>query len=202
MNSLYERNGAEFDPLERRLAHEHLQVDALCASDPEVSYSLPEAELPPRAYRIAFHGVKSIVGLDAEMLPIFGTEHVLEIRLGPGYPVEAPLCYMVSPVWHPNIQSEPGPFQGRICGNTEGFGAFYALEELILRIKAILKYEMYHAQLRLPYPEDENVARWVREYAEPLGIVSPGIGIREDHVLPANWRQHVRREEKMRIRIS
>lgn len=196
----YQGLGAKLDPLEQRLAREHLLVAALCAHHPGLQYKLVDpGDLPPRDYRITFTQLQSIVSVDPEMLPIFGDTHVLEIHLPASFPAEAPICYMVSPIWHPNIQSEEGLYQGRICGNTEGFGSHFSLDDLILRIEAMLKYEIYHAELRFPYPEDENVARWVREYAEPLGIVKPGIGLIAHGAVPAGWHAHVRHEHKKRI---
>jgi hypothetical protein len=199
----YESISKQLDPLEQRLAREHVLVDALCQHHSGIQYKLPSPETrPPRDYRITFTGLTSIVRVDSDMLPVFGDTHVLEIHLPGGFPAEAPVCYMASEIWHPNIQADEGPYQGRICGNTEGFGSYYSLDDLILRIEAMLKYEIYHAELRLPYPEDENVARWVREYAEPLGIVKPGIGLIPHGAMPENWRAHVRREQKTLIRMK
>lgn len=198
----YEKVGRKLDPLEQRLAREHMLVEALCQNHPGISYKLIHPDqLPPRDYRVTFSGLSSIVNVDEDMLPIFGELHMLEIHLPASYPAEAPICYMVTETWHPNIQSEAGLYQGRICGNTEGFGAHFSLDDLILRIESMLKYEIYHAELRFPYPEDENVARWVREYAEPLGIVQPGIGLLAHGAMPENWRNHVKQEQKTRIRM-
>lgn len=199
----YEKVGKQLDPMDQRLAREHVLVDELCAHHAGIQYKLPFPEkLPPRDYRITFTALESIVAVDSDMLPIFGDTHVMEIHLPAGYPAEAPICYMVSPIWHPNIQADEGPYQGRICGNTEGFGSHFSLDDLILRIEQMLKYEIYHAELRFPYPEDENVARWIREYAEPLGIVSPGRGLIPHGAMPENWRKHIKPEQKMRIRMS
>ncbi len=197
---LYEEQRRQFDPLQQRLAHEHLLVDRLCSEYDDISYKLIHPDqLPPLDYRVSFYGLRSIASIDENQLPVFGEDHMFEIRMTPGYPMEPPVCYMISSVWHPNIQSEEGPFQGRICGNTEGFGAYYSLDELILRIRAMLAYETYHAEMKDPYPEDENVARWVREYGEPLGIVSQGVGIYPNWEAPSNWQSLVAQEKKIRI---
>jgi hypothetical protein len=199
----YEQVGKQLDPLERRLAREHMLVDALCANHEGIHYKciFPD-QLPPRDYRITFSNLSTIVNVDQDMLPIFGDTHILEIHLPASFPTEAPVCYMVSEAWHPNIQSEQGLYQGRICGNTEGFGSHFSLDDLILRIESMLRYEIYHAELKFPYPEDENVARWVREYAEPLGIVKPGIGLIANGAMPNNWRNHVKQEQKIHIRMN
>ncbi len=196
----YEKVGRQLDPLEKRLAREHLLVEALCQNHPGIQYKLIHPnQLPPRDYRITFTGLSTIVRVDQDMLPVFAETHIMELHLPSGFPAEAPVCYMVSEVWHPNIQSEEGLYYGRICGNTEGFGSQFSLDDLILRVEGMLKYEIYHAQLRFPYPEDENVARWVREYAEPLGIVKPGIGLIAHGAMPENWRTNIKQEQKTRI---
>lgn len=196
----YNEKRRQFDPLQQRFAHEHLLVDQLCSENDDISYKLiHEDQLPPLDYRVTFDGLRSIVSIDEDQLPVFGNDHMLEIRMTPGYPMEPPVCYMISPVWHPNIQSEPGPFEGRICGNTEGFGAYYSLDELILRIKSMLAFETYHAEMTDPYPEDENVARWVREYGEPLGIMAQGAGLAPNWEAPENWQSLVTHEQKIRI---
>lgn len=198
----YDKERRQYDPLQQRLVHEHLLVDALCASRNDIDYKLlRQEELPPRDYRVTFTGLTSIVGIDKDQLPIFEDMHVLEIHLTPGFPLEPPVCYMCTPTWHPNIQSDPGPFQGRICGNTEGFGAYYSLDELILRIGSMLAYQNYHADMTDPFPEDEDVARWVREIAEPLEIVAQGVGVAPNWTPPSNWRDLVVPEKKLRISL-
>ena len=44
-----------------------------------------------------------------------------------------------------------------------------SLKDLVLRVERYLKYQMYHAKNTYPYPEDQNVAEWVREEGEPNG---------------------------------
>jgi hypothetical protein len=48
-------------------------------------------------------------------------------------------------------------------------GVMASLKSLVLRVEQYLKYQDYHAQNTYPYPEDQNVAEWVREEAEPNG---------------------------------
>ena len=46
---------------------------------------------------------------------------------------------------------------------------FMHLKDLVLRVERYLMYQLYHAQNTYPYPEDQNVAEWVREEGEPNG---------------------------------
>ena len=48
-------------------------------------------------------------------------------------------------------------------------GVLASLKDLVLRVEQYLKYQLYHAQNIYPYPEDQNVAEWVREEGEPNG---------------------------------
>ncbi len=200
LSAFYSERRSSYDPLQQRLAHEHVLVESLCEGHENISYKLLDPDrLPPLDYRITFHQLPSIIGIDEHQFPRYGDTHVLEIRMTYGFPLEPPVCYMCTPTWHPNIQSEPGPFQGRICGNTEGFGSFYSLDELILRIRSMLAFETYHAEMSDPFPEDEDVARWVREVAEPLKMFQPGVGLTTDWKAPSNWRDLIVPEKKIRI---
>ena len=48
-------------------------------------------------------------------------------------------------------------------------GVLASIKDLVLRVERYLKYQLYHAQNTYPYPEDQNVAEWVREEGEPNG---------------------------------
>lgn len=177
LKEYYKSLKSELNPMDLRLAKEHLAVERLALKHSFIQIELPEGDLlPPRMFRLHLE-IPSITRIQEDKSPIFGDQHTLEIRIPANYPVEAPVCQMTTDVWHPNIQSEEGPMKGRICGNTEGFGAFYSLDRLVSRICNMLRYKVYLADFRFPYPEDETVARWVKRYAEPRGIVQKGVGI-------------------------
>jgi hypothetical protein len=60
-------------------------------------------------------------------------------------------------------------------------GVLASLKDLILRVERYLKYQLYHAQNTYPYPEDQNVAEWVREEGEPNGWTRFGQDMSEDN---------------------
>jgi len=170
----------KLNPREKRLAKEHISVDELCMINEDIDYKLirqsgENANIPPEVYHITYN-VKSIVGINEEQNPIYDQQHEIEISLPREYPVKSPKCKVLTNIWHPNIKSE-GQYKGRICSNTKEFGKLYNLDLLILRIQKILAYKNYHAVNVAPYPEDEKVARWVRDFAEPKGIVTKGVGL-------------------------
>lgn len=178
LQQYYDRRSKRFDPLEKRLAGEHLKLAELIESREDMDYSWEESTgMPPRKFLVSLNGLRSIIGIDDENRPVFGRDHKLEIRLTGLFPVEPPVCYMRTPVWHPNIQGGTGPYKGRICGNNSQFGAHFSLEELIWRIRDMLSYKIYHAKMYYPFPEDEVAARWVIQYGEKLKYVKKGEGI-------------------------
>lgn len=174
----YQSRWKRLDPMEQRLAREHVSLISLTERDVNLRFEiLSRRNVLPREFRVFFSRCESIIGVRKDQRPVFGDEHVLEVLIPTRFPVEAPLCYVRSPIWHPNIQCQPGPFQGRICGNNDRFGSLFSLDQLILRVRSILSYKVYHAEHSYPYPEDPMVAKWVRLYGEPAGIVAKGKGI-------------------------
>lgn len=173
------------NPRHKRLAKEHIALYNLCSKSAVISYEiLGDAKPVPSTYLIHYK-LKSIVSLDNEFYPIYGNLHTIQVTLTKNYPVEPARCYAKTPIWHPNIKSE-GKHQGRICSNTKEFGKLFSLDMLALRIGEMLQYKNYHALNTPPYPEDEEVARWVREFAEPQDIVNYDKGIVVDDTVLLN----------------
>ncbi|MEM7370984.1 MAG: hypothetical protein AAF587_20385 [Bacteroidota bacterium] len=165
------------NPRDRRLAKEHLALAQLCEQTNRITYSIDKpGKLPPENYIIGYH-VKSIVGIDEQQNPVYESYHEVKVSFPAGFPTTAAAkIYMHTPAWHPNIKWK-GNFKGRICGNTSEFGKLFLLNMLALRIGEILQYKNYHAEQVPPFPEDEEVARWIREFAEPNDIVNKEKGI-------------------------
>ncbi len=169
------------DPGWRRLSNEHLKLEEECSNDGlpyKVSYKvISDSSMPaPDKYLVIYDEVISITGINQNQEPSYGTHHEIEISLPLEYPLVAAKCYMQTPIWHPNIKTD-GPTKGRICGNTNEFGRNYSIGDLILRIGDILQFHNYLAEMVPPYPEDEKVAKWVREFGEPNGFMNPDKGL-------------------------
>lgn len=162
------------DPRDKRLAREHELIDELCRRSSKISYEIIKQAkgFPPEGYKIIFDNLRSIVGVNRDNSPIYGTHHEAEIIFPPAYPGAegAPKCKMLTDIWHPNIRSKD-PAKGRICINSKALGAWHTLDMLAMRIGQMLQYKNYHALDQDPWPEDAEVARWVRDYAERRGIV-------------------------------
>lgn len=161
------------DYVERKVI-EHYRIDRLADANSNVlTYEVLDNDKryphPPTHYRITYH-LKSFVGLQEDLSPVVGTEHIMELKIHSRYP-EFPIdAKLITDTWHPN--TKPVKDGGYICTNTANFGSLFPIDQLIVRIGEILQYKKYMAEDRSPWPENEKAAKWVREYAEPQDIVS------------------------------
>lgn len=191
------------NPRDNRLAKEHELLDDFCSQSKLVDYeAVPrKGGLPPERYIITYY-VRSIIGIDEDKSPIYGDEHIAEIVIPPEYPLGGqPSCYMKTPVWHPNIKFD-GRFAGKICVNKKALGHWHTMNMMAERIGEILQYKNYYAINEPPYPEDANVATWVRQYAEPNGIVNKERGIFVDDRPLLETSQEWLESRKKKIQIT
>ncbi len=171
------------DDYVRRKVDEHYRIDRLAKSNPDVlDYDVLARDklkpFPPTQYLIRYH-VKSFIGVQDGETPVVGTSHEMVMTIPRYFPEQTVECKMKSQTWHPNIKSS-GPFFGDMCTNHKGFGGLYTLDELIVRVGEMLQYKRYLAEDVKPWPEDPEVARWVKKVAEPKGIVDKEKGIFAD----------------------
>jgi len=155
-----------------RWADEHVLMWELAQNSDVISWEVKETDTKlniPKVYTVEYR-IRSIIGIDENQDPIYSDHHILELGIPTAYPLHPCTLYMQTNAWHPNIQSG-GQYKGRVCGNVKDFGLNYSLPELVLRVGEILQYKNYLAEFIPPYPEDVEVAKWVREVAEPRGIV-------------------------------
>lgn len=173
----------KLSPRDACLWKEWKELDSLCSKrkaisanprEPSISYIIRKKNAMglPTEYEI-WYRVKSIVGVKgtkAPREPIFGYLHKMSIVLPNNYPSADgnPIFTFRTDIWHPNIRYS-GSFKGHVCLNSKDMGVMASLKSLVLRVEQYLKYNDYHAQNVYPYPEDQNVAEWVREEAEPNG---------------------------------
>ena len=160
---------------ETRLFNEWKAIDAEYSSSDEISYVVSKRNPSgiPVAYEITFL-IKSITGVSNAdeqgfQKPVFGEKHILKINIPNNYPSADggyPEFKFVTDVWHPNIRFF-GDFKGHVCLNFKNSGTSTLLTEYIDRIADYLRYAEYHALNEYPYPEDQTVAQWVLEQAEP-----------------------------------
>ena len=191
------------DPRIRRLEMERELLEDLCNHSDLISYEAKNRRNghPPENYTVTFN-VRSIVGIDDQKNPIYGDTHIADIKLPSGYPMtSSPICYMRSDIWHPNIRSE-GKHKGHICINAQVLGHWHTLDMLVEQIGEMLQYKNYHAIDIQPYPEDSKVAEWIREVAEPRGIVNKAKGVVIDDRPLLNPTQEWLDTRKKKIQIT
>jgi ubiquitin-protein ligase len=157
------------NPRQDRLRAERERLEALNRESDHVQV-LPVDVLPgsePERYKATFR-CRGIVGIDASRRPVYGDQHVVLIHCDESFPSDAPRLRWVTPIWHPNIQHiEP---KGVCVNKSEWLGGM-GLDDLCRQMFEMVQYKNYHADLSPPFPLDSEVARWVREYAQPNGVV-------------------------------
>ena len=182
-DSISNFNRKELSGRDARLWKEWKDLDALCEKrkaastnprQPSISYIIRRKNVIglPTEYEI-WYRVKSIIGVEDTPVPrkpIYGNLHKMSIVLPNNYPSADgnPIFTFRTDIWHPNIRYS-GSFKGHVCLTIKEMGVMASLKDLVLRVERYLKYQMYHAQNTYPYPEDQNVAEWVREEGEPNG---------------------------------
>lgn len=184
MNNLINKfNIKELSGRNSRLLKEWQELDSLCSKRkveslnpryPSLSYIIRKKNVLglPTEYEI-WYRCKSIVGVKNTAIPrepIYGYLHKMRIELPNKYPYADgnPRFKFITNIWHPNIRYS-GSFKGHVCLTIREMGVLASLKDLTLRVEKYLKYQLYHAQNTYPYPEDQNVAEWVREEGEPNG---------------------------------
>ncbi len=115
------------------------------------------AGTPPQRYHIAYR----VKGLEErpDGSIVEKDEHLAEITLLRSYPRQAPLCRMLSPVFHPNIAPHS------ICIG-DHWSAGESLLAIILRIGEMIAFQCYN----IKSPLNGEAARWVEENLNHLPI--------------------------------
>jgi len=129
----------------RRLAHLHprIEIEGVFGN-------------PPERYRLVLK-VKSLRER-GEAIEI-ATEHRLEVTMPRGYPRDAPMFRMLTPVFHPNIAPHA------VCIGDD-WTAGEPLDLLIQRVGEILAYQSYN----IKSPLNGRAARWVEEHADSIPV--------------------------------
>jgi ubiquitin-protein ligase len=160
---------APFDPRQARLKTERLRLEKLNKESDYVRVEpidvLEGSE--PEHYRVTFL-CRGIIGISPSQRPIYGDRHKVEIVCDHDFPSDVPRLRWITSIWHPNIQhTEP---KG-VCVNKPEWLGGMGLDDLCRLMFEMVQYKNYHATFTQPYPLDNEVAKWVIEYAEPHGIV-------------------------------
>jgi ubiquitin-protein ligase len=162
------------DPRRKRLRSEwgrlqqmHQETDHVAAK-PLVNL---EGAIADR-YEITFR-CRGIAGIEpGTKAPIYANEHRMEIYCGAEFPDRPPKLTWLTDIYHPNISRSLG-----VCTNAEEWLAGMGLDEICFQVFEMVQYRNYFIDNEKPYPLDWDAAAWVRDYAEPKGIVSRTKGV-------------------------
>jgi ubiquitin-protein ligase len=135
---------ADYEAL-RRLAHLHprIEIEGVAGN-------------PPDRYRIKLK-VKSLRERGDAIETV--DEHRLEVTMPRGYPRDAPLFRMLTPVFHPNIAPHA------VCIGDD-WTAGESLDLLVQRVGEILAYQSYNTKS----PLNGRAAQWVDEHRDRLPV--------------------------------
>lgn len=109
---------------------------------------------PPEVYRL-FLTVRSLQQRGEELF--FVDRHRLEISLPRGYPRDAPICRMLTPVFHPNIAPHA------VC-ITDNWSAAESLSSVIMRVCEMLAFQSYN----IKSPLNGEAAQWTAQHLKEL----------------------------------
>jgi ubiquitin-protein ligase len=144
------------NPRLRRLQADLAQMTAAFADHPFIR--VLEAEgMPPERYVLEFR-VTGLVPQGSEgWASVRG--HRAEIILALDYPRRPPLCRMLSPVFHPNIDPQ------KICIG-DHWSAGQSLPQLAVRIAEMIAYQSYNVKS----PLNARAAAWAEQNSEQLPL--------------------------------
>jgi ubiquitin-protein ligase len=128
---------SDYDAI-RRLVHLHPRIDIEGVSGN-----------PPDRYIFKLH-VRSLRERGDALEP--QDQHRLEVKLPLGYPRDAPLCRLLTPVFHPNIAPHA------VCIG-DHWSASESLDLMIQRVGEMLGYQSYN----IKSPLNGRAAQWVEQ---------------------------------------
>lgn len=109
---------------------------------------------PPELYRLAL-SVRSLQQRGDKLVIV--DRHRLEVRLPRGYPRDAPVCRLLTPVFHPNIAPHA------ICIG-DHWAAGESLGHMIMRVCEMLAFQSYNTKS----PLNGDAAQWVEQHPDQL----------------------------------
>ncbi len=155
-------NSTNQSPRVRRLRADYELMSELAARSDLISFETKAVRggLPPETYIVTFK-CKSIIDVDRQGNPKFGSRHQVEIYLHNQYPQRWPGMKWLTPIWHPNINH----LNGSVCIDAAWWTASRSLDRLVVMLGEMLEYKNFHDDpTKPPFPWDPEAARWCREY--------------------------------------
>ena len=143
-------------PRLRRLTADGERMRDAFARHPFISIANTEGT-PPEKYHLEFR-VTGLVSNDSGTISR-ADRHTAEIYLPLDYPRRPPLCRMMSPVFHPNIDPQ------KICIG-DHWSAGQTLQMLAVRIAEMISFQSYNVKS----PLNAKAAAWAEEHVRELPL--------------------------------
>jgi ubiquitin-protein ligase len=160
--------GGSYDPRQARLEDEYRRLMKLNQESDYVRVKeIDRLEGSAPVHYLVIFICRGIIGINPERQPLFGDRHEVEIYCDIEFPSEPPQLRWRTPSWHPNINHKTGA----VCINKPEWLGGMRIDDLCRMMFEMVQYKNYHVQQVEPWPLDQTVAEWVRDIAEPLGIV-------------------------------
>lgn len=171
-------SGVAYDPRQKRLEDERQRLLRLNEESDYVRVKELDAleGSAPDHYLVIFL-CRGIVGVDSSQTPIYDDRHEVEMYCDMDFPSKPPRLRWLTPSWHPNIDHKTGG----VCINEPEWLGGMRIDDLCRMMFEMVQYKNYHVIHEPPYPLDQTVAKWVRDYAAPNGIVDKDRGIYVDN---------------------
>jgi ubiquitin-protein ligase len=171
-------SGGAYDPRQQRLEDERQRLLRLNDESDYVRVKeLDALEGSAPDHYLVILLCRGIVGVDSSQTPIYVDRHEVEIYCDMEFPSKPPRLRWLTPSWHPNIDHKTGA----VCINEPEWLGGMRIDDLCRMMFEMVQYKNYHIIHTPPYPLDQTVAKWVREYAVPHGIVDKDRGIYVDN---------------------
>jgi ubiquitin-protein ligase len=139
----------------RRLMADYDAVRRLVRLHPKIDVEGVSGN-PPDRYLLVLH-VRSLRERGGDIEP--ADTHRLEVTLPSGYPRDAPLFRMLTPVFHPNIAPHA------VCIG-DHWSAGQSLDTLVQRVGEMLAFQSYNTKS----PLNGRAARWADENLDQLPL--------------------------------
>ncbi len=140
----------------RRLYAEQRGLEEAFAADPIIEVR-PVAGDPPERYRVTYH-VKGLE-LRQDGTIIVRDRHEVEVTLTSEYPRRPPVCKMLTPVFHPNIDA----FE--IC-ISDHWASQERVTDIVVRVGRMIAYQTYNLQS----PLNGRAAKWCDRHRDRLPV--------------------------------
>jgi ubiquitin-protein ligase len=139
----------------KRLYNDYQELAAFLQDHPAVSLLKAEGD-PPEKYQLQYR-VKGLEQKAGQVVP--KDRHTAEIVMTLDYPSQEPICRMLSPAFHPNIDPH------LIC-ITDRWAASESLVDVVVRIGRMLCYQIYN----IKSPRNGEAAKWTAEHLGELPL--------------------------------